>query len=220
MDGYDFTLSGAPLKALGSGALWWPEENLLVVSDLHLGKSDRIARRGGASLPAYDTRDTLNRLAADLALSHARTVICLGDSFDDLETIDTLPKEERQWIMRLQAGRRWVWIEGTHDAGPVEFGGAHLAELPLSPLTFRHAAQNGTSGEVSGHYHPKATATVEGRNITRAAFLIDSNRVILPAYGTYSDGLRDDSKTLADLMRQEAIAVLTGSASTVIPMSR
>ncbi len=220
MDGYDFTLSGAPLKALGSGALWWPEENLLVVSDLHLGKSDRIARRGGASLPAYDTRDTLNRLAADLALTHARTMVCLGDSFDDLETIDTLPKEERQWIMRLQAGRRWVWIEGTHNAGPVEFGGAHLAELPLSPLTFRHIAQNGASGEISGHYHPKATATIKGRTLTRPAFLIDSNRVILPAYGTYSDDLKNDMPTLSDIMRPEAIAVLTGSSSNIIPMPR
>lgn len=220
MDGYDFTLSGAPLKALGSGALWWPEENLLVVSDLHLGKSDRAARRGGTALPAYDTRDTLNRLAADLALTHARTVICLGDSFDDLETFDALPEEERQWMMRLQAGRRWVWIEGTHDAGPVEFGGAHLAELPLSPLSFRHTAQNGASGEVSGHYHPKATATVEGRKITRAAFLIDSNRVILPAYGTYTDSLRDDTKALSGLMRPEAIAVLTGSSSVIVPMPR
>ncbi len=220
MDGYDFTLSGAPLKALGSGALWWPEENLLVVSDLHLGKSDRIARRGGASLPAYDTRDTLNRLAADLALTHARTMVCLGDSFDDLETIDTLPKEERQWIMRLQAGRRWVWIEGTHNAGPVEFGGAHLAELPLSPLTFRHIAQNGASGEISGHYHPKATASIKGRTLTRAAFLIDSNRVILPAYGTYSDDLKNDMPTLSDIMRPEAIAVLTGSSSNIIPMPR
>jgi DNA ligase-associated metallophosphoesterase len=220
MNGYDFTLSGAPLKALGSGALWWPEESLLVVSDLHLGKSDRIAHRGGASLAAYDTRDTLNRLAADLALTHARAVICLGDSFDDLETIDTLPEEERQWITRLQAGSRWVWIEGTHNAGPVEFGGAHLAELPLSPLTFRHTAQNGASGEISGHYHPKATAMVNGRTITRAAFLIDSNRVILPAYGTYSDGLRDDSQTLSSIMRSEAIAVLTGNAAPIIPMPR
>lgn len=220
MNGYDFTLSGAPLKALGSGALWWPEETLLVVSDLHLGKSDRIARRSGASRPAYDTRDTLNRLAADLALTHARTVICLGDSFDNLNSIDSFPEEERQWIVRLQAGRRWVWIEGTHGAGPVEFGGAHLAELPLSPLTFRHIAQKPTNGEVSGHYHPKASATVDGRDVTRAAFLIDSNRVILPAYGTYSDDLREDMPTLFGLMRPEAIAVLAGGSPTAIPMPR
>lgn len=220
MNGYDFTLSGAQLKALGSGALWWPDESLLVVSDLHLGKSERIARRGGTSLPPYDTRDTLNRLAADLALTHARTLVCLGDSFDDLDAADALPEEERQWIFRLQAGRRWVWIEGNHDPGPVEFGGAHLAELPLAPLTFRHIAQSSASGEVSGHYHPKASVHARGRSITRPAFLIDSDRVILPAYGTYTGGLRSETPVLDQLMRTEAIAVLTGPTPTAIPMPR
>ncbi len=220
MNGYEFTLSGAPLKALGSGALWWPEESLLVVSDLHLGKSERIARRGGTSLPPYDTRDTLNRLAADLALTHARNVVCLGDCFDDLPAAESLPEEERHWILRLQAGRRWVWIEGNHDPGPVEFGGAHLAELPLPPLTFRHIAQDSASGEISGHYHPKATVNARGRAITRPAFLIDTNRVILPAYGTYTGGLRAQTPILSDLMRAEAIAVLTGPTPTAVPMPR
>jgi DNA ligase-associated metallophosphoesterase len=221
MNGYDFTLSGAPLKALGSGALWWPEESLLVVSDLHLGKSDRIAPRGDASLPPYDTRDTLNRLAADLALTHARTVVCLGDSFDGLTTTDALPAEECQWILRLQAGRRWVWIKGNHDPGPVEFGGSHLAELPMPPLTFRHIAQKAASGEISGHYHPQASTLHRGRTICRAAFLIDSNRVILPAYGTFTDGPREQqTPVLSNLMRPEAIAVLTGTIPNAAPMPR
>jgi len=220
MNGYDFTLSGVGLKALASGALWWPEQSLMVFSDLHLGKSERIARRGGSALPPYDTRDTLNRLAADLALCHARTVICLGDSFDDLDAARSLPQEERDWVFRLQAGRRWVWIEGNHDPGPIEFGGSHLAELPLAPLTFRHIARQAASGEVSGHFHPKATLELRGRNITRPAFLIDSNRVILPAYGTYTGGLRAQSPILSSLMRPEAIAVLTGPTATAIPMPR
>ena len=151
MNGYDFTLSGVGLKALASGALWWPEQSLMVFSDLHLGKSERIARRGGSALPPYDTRDTLNRLAADLALCHARTVICLGDSFDDLDAARSLPQEERDWVFRLQAGRRWVWIEGNHDPGPIEFGGSHLAELPLAPLTFRHIARQSPLDCITGH---------------------------------------------------------------------
>lgn len=220
MKGYDFTIAGAKLTALGSGALWWPAQELLVVSDLHLGKSERIARRGGTTLPPYDTRDTLTRLAADLALCHARTLVCLGDSFDDIAASEALPEEERQWIFQLQAGRRWVWIEGNHDPGPIEFGGAHLAELPLPPLTFRHIAQTSGSGEISGHYHPKASLALRGRTITRPAFLIDTDRVIMPAYGTYTGGLRANAPVISNLMRAEAVAVLTGPAPTAIPMQR
>ncbi len=43
-----FTLAGAALFALPSGALWWPDRGLLCVSDMHFGKSERLARRGGA----------------------------------------------------------------------------------------------------------------------------------------------------------------------------
>ncbi|GHG84143.1 ligase-associated DNA damage response endonuclease PdeM [Pseudodonghicola xiamenensis] len=220
MNGYDFTLAGVSLVALGSGALWWPDQRLLCVSDLHLGKSERLARRGGSTLPPYDTRDTLNRLAADLTRMQPRIVVCLGDSFDDLDAARALPQDERQWIAKLQAGRRWVWVEGNHDPGTTGLGGTSLTELPVAPLTFRHIARPGASGEISGHYHPKATIRNRGRAITRPAFLIDRARVLLPAYGTYTGGLRSADATLATLMRPEALALLTGPVVHAIPMPR
>jgi len=220
MNGHDFTLAGVSLVALGTGALWWPDRALLCVSDLHLGKSERIARRGGGPLPPYDTRDTLNRLAADLARSQARIVVCLGDSFDDLDAAHALPEEERLWLAKLQAGRRWVWIEGNHDPGPVDLTGTQLTELPVAPLTFPHIARPGASGEVSGHYHPKATIRSRGRAVTRPAFLIDRDRVILPAYGTYTGGLRSDDAALVALMRPEALALMTGPEVHAVPMPR
>ncbi len=220
MNGYDFTFAGARLTALGSGALWWHEAGLLCVSDLHLGKSERMARRGGATLPPYETRDTLTRLAADLEATTAQTVICLGDSFDDPWAAQALTDEDRARITVLQAGRRWLWIEGNHDPGPIEMGGTHLSEFQQFGLTFRHIAQGEAAGEISGHYHPKATLRSRGRNITRAAFLIDSRRVIMPAYGTYTGGLACDDQALCGLMGPQALAVLTGPAPVALPMSR
>ncbi len=220
MNGYNFTLAGAQLTALGSGALWWPDQELLCVSDLHLGKSERIARRGGVTLPPYDTRDTLTRLAADLTRCKARIVICLGDSFDDPNAARALQEEERLWLARLQAGRRWVWIEGNHDPGPLDLGGSHLAELLIAPLSFRHIAQPGESGEVSGHYHPKAIIPTPGRTVSRPAFLCDSDRLVMPAYGAYTGGLRSQSEVLRTLMRPEARAILTGKTPIVFPMPR
>ena len=48
MEGRPFTLAGAALRALPSGALFWAEAGLLCVSDLHFGKAQRAARAGGA----------------------------------------------------------------------------------------------------------------------------------------------------------------------------
>ena len=46
-----------------SGALFWQEQRLLVVSDLHLEKGSSFAARG-VLLPPFDTVATLSRLAA------------------------------------------------------------------------------------------------------------------------------------------------------------
>lgn len=220
MNAHVFHLAGARLQALCSGALWWPEQQVLCVSDLHLGKAERMARRGGAHLPPYETRDTLSRLASDIEHTGAAQVICLGDSFDDLGAALALPEEEKLWIARLQAGRRWVWVEGNHDPGPIDLGGSHLEELALGPLVFRHIAEPGARGEVSGHYHPKASIGLRGRTVTRPVFLYDSDRLIMPAYGTYTGGLDCRSPALAPLMRAEACAVLTGKTAVAVPMPR
>lgn len=218
MSGYEFSLSGATMMAMPSGALWWAERKLLCVSDLHLGKSERMARRGGAILPPYETTDTILRLESDLRATGARTVVCLGDSFDDLEAESGLPETEKLWLTRLQAGRRWIWIAGNHDPGPVEIAGSNLVELPVPPVVFRHEANPGKSGEISGHFHPKARLNLRGSNYVKPAFLIDIDRVIMPAYGTYTGGLHAHSEPLSNLMRPDAIAVLTGSKALAIPM--
>lgn len=220
MNYHDFNFAGTSLRAVGSGALWWPDKALLCVSDLHLGKSERMARRSGQALPPYETRDTLTRLGTDLTATGARTVICLGDSFDDLHAAESLPEEERLSILKLQAGRRWIWIEGNHDPGPVGLGGAHLARLSVSPLSFRHIAGPAPLGEVSGHYHPKVQLRTRGRMITRPAFLLDNMRLILPAYGTFTGGLASHSTPLAALMAPDALAILTGPVPTCVPMPR
>ena len=123
------------------------------------------------------------------------------------------------WIARLQAGRDWTWIEGNHDPGPVGLGGTHRAQMTLGPLTFRHIASD-ASAEVSGHYHPKARLSLRGRMLSRPCFLLDDARLILPAFGAYTGGLRCDGPELSALMAPGAQAILTGPTPCAIPMPR
>lgn len=215
--GFDFC--GAALSARASGALWWADRRLLAVSDLHLGKSDRIARRSGAFLPPYETRDTLNRLQAEIDALSPATVLCLGDSFDDLQAAAHLDADDKSQLARLMAGRRWIWAEGNHDPGPVDLGGTHLAELDAPPLVFRHIAQPGARAEVSGHYHPKARVALGRHTIARPCFLVDADRVILPAFGTFTGGLQCTAEPLKTLMRPDAQAFLTGNCLIRLPVA-
>jgi uncharacterized protein len=216
MQTYAFTLNGAALVAYPSGALHWPAQNLLVASDLHFGKAERLARRGGALLPPFDTVETLSRLDADITATNPTSVICLGDSFDDVDASLGLPDADRLWLTKLMAGRDWTWVEGNHDPGPLNLGGTHRAELTLGPLTFRHIADPLQSAEISGHYHPKARLAGQ----SRACFLLDANRLILPAYGAYTGGLWCHHQTLTDIMAPTALAILTGPRAIPIPMPR
>lgn len=211
-------LLGVHLSLRASGAIFWAEEKTLCVSDLHMGRSDRIVRRGGGMLPPYETRDTLARLDQEIETTGARKVICLGDSFDDLAAADSIAEDERLWLARLQAGREWMWIEGNHDPGPVDLGGSHLAEAVIGPLTFRHIARPGAKGEVSGHYHPKARLATRGRLISRPAFLADDARLIMPAFGTYTGGLCWTDPAYAGLLGAGARGYLTGRSIIEMPM--
>lgn len=213
---HSFALGPARLTALPSGAVHWPDQRLLCVSDLHFGKSERLARRGGALLPPYETRATLLKLETDLEATGARVVVCLGDSFDDLAAAEGMDEADRLWLIRLMAGRDWVWIEGNHDAGPTDLGGTHLAELARGGLVFRHIG-GGPGAEVSGHYHPKARLAGKAWR----AFLHDETRLILPAYGTFTGGLWAEDAALQALMGPKARAILTlPDRCLTIPMPR
>ena len=220
MHGYTFSLRSAKLTALSAGLLWWHDRKLLCVSDLHLGKSERIARRGGTLLPPYENKDTLTRLAIAINALDPLTVVCLGDSFDDLESLDALSEDDHTNLATLTAGRRWIWIEGNHDPGPVNIGGTHLAEFETGPLTFRHIATPDASGEISGHYHPKASVKLKSGSMSRPCFLVDENRVILPAFGAFTGGLKSTDPVFTPLLKPSAIAVLTGAQALPISMPR
>ncbi len=213
-------LAGARLALSPSGVLWWPAAGLMAVGDLHLGKAERAARTGAALLPPYETAETLERLEAEVARLAPRTVLLLGDSFDDMAAAGSIADEVLERLMRLAAGRRWIWIAGNHDPGPLALPGSHRAEWREGPLVFRHVAEAGGRefpGEVSAHYHPKARLCLRGQPIARACFLADGARLILPAFGTYTGGLDIRDAAFDGLLAREATAFLTGRCITAIP---
>ena len=219
INAYAFDFRGERLHALPNGMLAWRAQDLLVVSDLHLGKSERMARRGGAFLPPYDTLDTLARLDEAVQALNPATVICLGDSFDDDAAAEGLTTTERLVLGKAMARRRWIWVEGNHDPSAGGFEGERCAELSIGPLIFRHIAAPGAAGEVSGHYHPKATVSARGARMSKPCFLIDAERIVMPAFGTYTGGLASHAPELDALMAADAVAVLTGGARAVaMPM--
>lgn len=213
MTSCDFKFSDECLTACASGALFWADRRMLIVSDLHLGRTERIAREGGHIIPPYENTDTLKRLEDEIRALNPVTVVCLGDSFDDLTATASLTEIETDWITRLQAGREWIWVEGNHDPAPLDLGGTNRETLSVGPLTLRHIASSNTSGEISGHYHPKVTIPTRGRGISRPCFLFDADRLILPAFGTYTGGMNVSRQPLSAMFNKDANVIITGKSA-------
>jgi DNA ligase-associated metallophosphoesterase len=188
MRGSQVTVSDVTFVTDLSGALFWQEQRLLVVSDLHLEKGSSFAMRG-VLLPPYDTIVTLGRLAAVIARHDPRMVIALGDSFHDRAAHERLSSPDRDTLSAMQARRDWIWISGNHDpALPSDLGGVVASEVAIGPIVFRHEP-TGAVGEIAGHLHPKARVATRGRSMERRCFASDGERVVMPAFGAYTGGL-------------------------------
>jgi len=183
-------VNGGVLVGDCAGALYWPQEGLLVVADLHLEKGSSFARRG-MLLPPYDTSETLARLAQLILRYAPRCVIALGDSFHDGDGPARLCAQDRAALAALQRGREWVWIAGNHDPDEADgIGGTFAATLSVGPLFFRHEpSRNAPEGEIAGHLHPVARVAQRGRAVIRRCFATDGKRMVMPAFGAYTGGL-------------------------------
>jgi DNA ligase-associated metallophosphoesterase len=207
-----FRFRAETMLADPTGALAWPCAKTVIVADLHLEKGSAYAAYG-APLPPYDSRETLRRLGDALRRHEPRQVISLGDSFHDADGPDRLGEMETVMLRKLMQGRNWVWVAGNHDpAPPASLGGTVAAEFCAGGLVFRHeASARPATGEISGHFHPKAAVRVRGRHISRPCFVTNAHRLILPAFGAYTGGLD---------VRAPAIERLMGRAYTVMALGR
>jgi len=198
MRGHDISISGTILVADPEGALYWPEQGLLAVADLHLEKGSSFAARG-VLLPPYDTAATLARLARLITQYAPRCVIALGDSFHDGGGPARLADQDRESLRVMQRGRDWIWITGNHDPEPAAgIGGTFTETFALGRLTFRHLP-TGASGEICGHLHPVARIAHRGRAVSRRCFAADKTRLVMPAFGAFTGGLNVRDAAFADL---------------------
>ena len=181
-------VAGVALTADPDGALYWPEQGLLAVADLHLEKGSSFAARGQL-LPPYDSAATLAQLARLIAHYAPRCVVALGDNFHDGGGPARLCAGDRDYLYALQRGRDWIWLAGNHDPEPAaNIGGVFQESFRLDALTFRHLP-TGADGEIVGHLHPIARIVHRGCAVSRRCFAADATRLVMPAFGALTGGL-------------------------------
>jgi DNA ligase-associated metallophosphoesterase len=193
-----------------AGCLFWPRLALLAVADLHLEKGSASARRGQL-VPPWDSQVTLQRLAALVARYRPLHLVAVGDSFHDDQAAARLAASDLAVLDAIAEATQLVWVTGNHDPSPpIGLPGMSVSAFAAGPLVFRHLAHRGATGEISGHYHPKARVATRAGEIVRPCFIADADRLILPSFGAYTGGLDIRSPAISALFPNGAEAFLLG----------
>ncbi|MGV0908878.1 ligase-associated DNA damage response endonuclease PdeM [Martelella sp. FOR1707] len=199
--------SGHAVQFDASGAAFFPELGLLVVSDLHLERGAAHARRG-FFLPPYDTGRTLAALSAVIARYRPARVVSLGDNFHDRVGAREMPAETREKLSALAESCDWVWINGNHDPDGVGgLPGRVFDVWEFEGLTFCHEPGRNAGAEICGHLHPSAVLHRPGKSVRRPCFAADETRLMLPAFATTRGGLDLRHRAFAGLFNRKLLNV-------------
>lgn len=222
-----FTFGGHIFEVAGDAALFWPEQKMLVVSDLHLEKASAFAV-GGQMLPPYDSLATLEQVAALVDECRPEIVVSLGDNFHDRDGEQRLQGGASALLKQLVTTVRWIWVTGNHDPDVRgHWGGEAVESFQCGNVIFRHEAYDGEKEpEISGHFHPKFRQAVRGRHVSRRCFVRSARKLVMPAFGTLTGGLDVQDPALiaafacTDMDRIEALVpTRDGIARFTLPVS-
>lgn len=200
-------LCGKSFIADRTGALYWPNEETLIVSDLHLEKGSYLSD-DGVVLPPYDTMSVFERLEDALDRYDPHRVIALGDSFCG-DTDTRLSAHDSDWLYDLMEDRDWYWISGADQAPiPEQYGGTVLPNVTLGGIKFRYEPVRAPiSHEIAGRMHPVAQISEYGYVTSGRCFVSNGMRLILPSMGKYSQGFNVLGSSFDSLLGHEGLFV-------------
>lgn len=205
-------LAGEEFVADHAGALWWPSQQLLAFADLHFEKGSSYASRTTQLLPPYDTRATLGVMQDVVNRFEPKRIVCLGDNFHDRAGPERLDRSCRDMIQGLMRERRFIWIEGNHDAAAAgSLGGESAPHVQIGPVRFTHEPSfHAEPGEIAGHLHPVVTVNTRLKRLRRKCFVTDGNRCVMPSLGAFTGGLDIFDDAFAGLFGSEFYALALG----------
>jgi len=165
-----------------------PELNILVVSDLHLGKLTHF-RKHGISLPSFAQMKDLERLKTIMDSCVPDHCIFLGDLFHS--DLNSFWMEFLNFI-ELYPALSFTLIKGNHDiideALYKRAGIKVLDRLIINDLIFTHEQVAGTPYfNIYGHIHPGIMISGKARQkIKLPCFYFTASEGIMPAFGTFT----------------------------------
>lgn len=197
--------------------IFWEEENILIVSDLHFGKTGHF-RKEGIAVPQNIFKEDLQRLFTQIQFYKPKKIIITGDLFHSRENSEM--KLFLKWRNDI-AGIPVVLVKGNHDILKDEWYetaglDVYHEQLITGRFIFTHdinAAAAMPEGHYffSGHIHPG----VRIRNASRQSlcfpcYYFSRQFAVLPAFSKFTGlammRVKKEDKVFA-IVNQSVIAI-------------
>ncbi len=184
---FETRIAGEDLFLIGEKALYWPNQELLVVSDLHLGKAGHF-RKHGIPISSEIHLNDLDRLTFLLESFPTNKLVFLGDLFHS--DFNSEWKDFTSWVSQYP-DVQVILVKGNHDILPEKHYLSDnlevMDELKLKPFSFTHEKMDSEFYNISGHIHPCVRLTGRGKQGIRIpCFYFSKKHALLPAFGNFT----------------------------------
>lgn len=170
-----------------SGAVFWEEKKILLISDVHLGKVAHF-RKHGIGIPKDTILENFVRLNMVLQLFDVEKIIFLGDLFHS--KINNEWDLFGEWIKNQS--QKIILVEGNHDILDRkhydDLGIEIFNELILDGfLLTHHPTEKEQFFNFCGHIHPGIKLRGFGKQfLSLSCFFRKPNQMIFPAFGAFT----------------------------------
>ncbi|GAB4472690.1 MAG: ligase-associated DNA damage response endonuclease PdeM [Elainellaceae cyanobacterium] len=180
------------LQLLPEKAVYVPDYDLLLVADVHLGKSEAFQSLG-VPIPNHVNQDTLDRLRNLCDRLSPKTLIVLGDLFHSPRGLDDAILQS--WVHFTETcGTTVQVILGNHDRAIATILSAYAIPFHTHPVEYPGLVLSHEPADVldcvnlCGHIHPCLLLKTRLDTLRLPCFFLERHRLILPSFGSFTGG--------------------------------
>lgn len=176
----------ATLLLTNQKCIFIEEVKMLLLADLHIGKSAHF-RKHGMAIPDGVVEKDLKRLQKIIQHFRAEKVVIIGDLFH--AEINSELDFFKKWLLNFP-DVKFILVDGNHDRhtkkSTVDFNLTRTKEFFHQNISLQHIPSFSDEFQISGHIHPGTVInSFNGQKIKLPCYLVAEKNIILPAFSDF-----------------------------------
>lgn len=170
-----------------SGTMYWEEQEMLLISDVHLGKISHF-RKYGSAVPQAAISENFRKMDQVVEFFSPKSIVFMGDLFHSSLNMEwhlfTQWMETIEIPVILVAGNHDIISELKYEALGVKI----YSEIIIDNLLLTHHPEEREGFfNICGHLHPGFKLRGNGRQTLQLrCFYQNKDQLILPAFGEFT----------------------------------